>query len=108
MAPAVSIVMRSYNHADFIGLAIESVLAQSYRDWELIIVDDVSTDQSWSVIQGFRDERIRALRVPGDYGIGGSRAYNKALDLTSGHVIMNLDCDDEYRPDKVKKQLDSL
>ncbi len=60
--PKVSILMTSYNHEKFIGESIESVLEQTFTDFELIIVDDRSTDSSFKIIKSFKDERIIAIQ----------------------------------------------
>ena len=61
-APIVSVILTSFNHEQFIGEAVESVLSQSFTDYELIIWDDASTDNSWSIINSFQDGRIRTFR----------------------------------------------
>lgn len=95
--------MASYNHENFVGVAIESVLSQSFQDWELIIVDDHSTDGSWEVISHYRDDRITAVRL--DENVGGSQAYNEALSRATGPVIFTLDSDDHFHPMKLETQL---
>ncbi len=95
--------MASYNHEDFVGEAIESVLSQTYADWELIIVDDQSPDDSWNVISKYSDPRIHAVQMPSNSG--GSQAYNEALRMSAGQLLMTVDSDDAYRPDKIRKQL---
>ena len=62
IAPKVSVILTSYNHAKYIRESIESVLKQTYRDFELIIWDDASTDDSWNIISEYTDERIRTFR----------------------------------------------
>ena len=91
----VSVIMPAYNYAQFIGAAIESVLGQSWQDWELIIVDDGSTDATPAVIAGFHDPRIRALRRQNG---GEAAARNSGLDLARGEYISFLDADDLYLP----------
>ena len=96
--------MASCNHENFVGVAvIESVLSQSFQDWELIIVDDHSTDGSWEVISHYRDDRITAVRL--DENVGGSQAYNEALSRATGPVIFTLDSDDHFHPMKLETQL---
>jgi glycosyltransferase involved in cell wall biosynthesis len=102
MDPLYTIIMTSYNHARFIGPAIESVLAQTLPDWELLIVDDVSPDNSWEVITSFHDPRITAIRH--ETNRGGSAAYNTAYARARGEFIACLDCDDMFYPEKLQRQ----
>ena len=99
----VSIVMPSYNTACYIKESIQSVLAQTYADWELIIVDDCSTDNSEDVIKSIKDDRIRYFRNEQNSGAAASR--NKALREARGKWIAFLDSDDLWHPEKLEKQI---
>lgn len=88
----ISVIMPSYNKAAYIGKTIESVINQTYMDWELIIVDDFSTDESISVISAYKDERIKIIKNEKNRGIADTR--NKALSLAKGEYIAVLDADD--------------
>ena len=100
----VSIVMPSYNTGRFIEETIESVLAQSYPVWELIIVDDCSTDNTDDVVNQFlADERIRYIK--NDTNSGAAVSRNRALREAKGKWIAFLDSDDLWEPDKLKKQI---
>lgn len=99
----VSIVMPSYNTGLYIKDSIESVLAQTHSDWELIIVDDCSTDNSVEVIESYGDPRIRLLRNEKNSGAAVSRNY--ALREARGRWIAFLDSDDTWAPEKLEKQL---
>ncbi len=88
--PLVSILICSYNYERFVGETIASALAQSWPHTEVIVVDDGSTDGSWSVIQSFGD-RIKAHRQPNG---GQGAAYNQCLALSRGDWVIFLDCDD--------------
>ncbi|MHA1539441.1 MAG: glycosyltransferase family 2 protein [Alphaproteobacteria bacterium] len=101
----VSIIMPNYNGARFIGEAIDSVLAQSFEDWELLICDDASTDKSVSIIQEYtkKDSRIHLLHNKNTKGQAGGR--NTAIDAAQGRFIAFLDSDDIWYVDKLKKQL---
>ncbi|OXI87835.1 glycosyltransferase, group 2 family protein [Burkholderia sp. AU33423] len=101
--PRVSVLTTSYNYGRFIGETIRSVLSQTYASWELIIVDDCSTDDSWEVIQQFDDPRIRAVRQ--ERNQGACAAYNTALRLASGEFIASLDSDDVFAPEKLAAQV---
>lgn len=100
----VSIVMPNYNGSRYISEAINSVLKQTYTNWELIIVDDCSTDESLSVIKPFlADTRIRLVAQNVNQKIAKTR--NKAIELAEGEYIAFLDSDDTWMPDKLEKQL---
>lgn len=104
--PTYSIIMTSYNYAQYIGAAIDSVLAQTFEDWELLIVDDRSTDDSWRVIQSFTDPRIKSHRQA--VNTGACAAYNHALSMARGIYIASLDSDDLYMPTKLAQQAEFL
>lgn len=103
MSGLVSIIMPSYNTAKYISDSIESVIAQTYTDWELIIVDDCSTDDSLDVIRSFNDKRIVILQNEKNSGAAISRNY--ALREAKGKWIAFLDSDDTWAPDKLEKQI---
>lgn len=105
--PLVSIVMPVYNSADFVGSAIESVLAQTYSHWELIIINDASTDVSAEVIEKYKgDSRITLVNHTENKGVCFSR--NEAIDSARGTFIACLDSDDEWHADKLAMQVDAL
>ena len=104
MAGLVSIIMPSYNTANFIAESIQSVLAQSYKDWELIIVDDCSSDNTDQIVKPYLlDERIKYLKNVKNSGAAVSR--NKALREAMGKWIAFLDSDDLWMPEKLQKQI---
>lgn len=104
MNDLVSIVMPSYNTGRFISETIESVLAQSYSNWELIIVDDCSKDDTDDVIREYlADERIRYIKNETNSGAAVSR--NRALREAKGKWIAFLDSDDLWEPGKLQKQI---
>lgn len=104
MGGLVSIIMPSYNTAKFISGSIESVLAQTYSDWELIIVDDCSTDNTDEVVKPFlSDSRIKYIKNEKNSGAAVSR--NRALREANGKWIAFLDSDDLWIPDKLQKQI---
>jgi glycosyltransferase involved in cell wall biosynthesis len=101
----VSIITPTYNHEKFIGQCIESVLAQTYPNWEQIIIDDGSTDKTREIITGFKDDRIKYLKQD-NIGIWRLReTYNKALQISQGELIAVLEGDDFWPPDKLEKQI---
>ncbi len=93
--PAISIIMPCYNRADTITMSINSVLTQSLSNWELIIIDDGSTDSSCSVIGHFSDQRI-TLHSQENAGVCAAR--NTGLRLAKGEMIAFLDADDTWEP----------
>jgi glycosyltransferase involved in cell wall biosynthesis len=106
MNPTFSIIMTSYNYEAYIGAAIESVLSQTFADWELIIIDDCSSDGSWGIIQSFNDARIKSYRH--EINLGACAAYNRALSMAHGDFIASLDSDDMYLPHKLERQASFL
>jgi len=108
MESSVSIITPSYNGGKFIGKTIESVVAQSFSNWELIIVDDCSTDNSVELIQSYisRDKRIHLIRH--EVNSGAAVARNTALRATKGRYIAFLDVDDIWLPHKLTVQIDFM
>ena len=103
----VSIVIPCYNQEDYISKALESVLAQSYTNWECIVVNDGSEDQSEATIQSFskKDPRIQLINQK---NAGVAAARNKGFIKAKGEYIQFLDGDDWLHPDKLKRQVDYL
>lgn len=99
----VSIIMPSWNTGKFIGESIQSVLNQTYKNWELIIVDDCSTDNTDEIVASFNDERIRYFR--NDKNSGAALTRNRALCEARGEWIAFLDSDDLWMPKKLEKQI---
>lgn len=107
MAGLVSIVMPSYNTGKFIAESVTSVLNQTYRDWELLIVDDCSTDQTDEVLKPFlADKRIRMWR--NERNSGAAVCRNRALREAKGKWIAFLDSDDVWLPDKLTEQINFM
>lgn len=104
--PAVSILVPSYNHARFISQCIESVQAQTFEDWEMIVVDDVSTDATVEIARSFSDPRIK-VHVNGT-NLGTYGNLNRCLDLATADLAAVLNSDDYWRPTKLEKQVDLL
>ena len=104
MNELVSIITPSYNTAKFIGKTIESVQAQTYQNWEMIIVDDCSTDNTDDVVTGYmNDKRIKYIKNVKNSGAAVSR--NKALREAKGKWIAFLDSDDLWSREKLEKQI---
>ena len=101
--PLVSIILPTFNHERFIGKAIESVLSQTYGNFELIIVDNYSEDNTESVVASYKDNRIKYLRFRNNGIIAASR--NHGIKYSHGNYIAFIDSDDVWRKQKLKKQL---
>ena len=103
--PVVSIISPTYNHERFIGNCIESVLEQSYANWELIVVDDGSTDQTAEVVASYSDSRIRYFHQE-NRGIWRlAQTYNFALGQASGDLIAVLEGDDCWPKNRLETQI---
>lgn len=105
MSDLVSILTPTFNTEKFIRATIESVQNQSYSNWEMILVDDASTDQTVSIIEEFaqNDSRIKLFKLEKNSGNGFAR--NIALEKASGKYIAYLDADDLWFPEKLDKQI---
>lgn len=103
MSDLVSIIMPSYNTAQYITETIQSVIDQTYHNWELIIVDDCSTDNTDIVIGKIKDPRIRYIKNEKNSGAAVSR--NRALREANGRWVAFLDSDDLWKPEKLEKQI---
>lgn len=103
--PLVSIITPAYNQAQFIGHCIESVRAQTYNDWEQIIVDDGSSDGTPDIVEGFGDPRIRCIRLPHRGLAALAQSYNAGLSACNGELIAVLEGDDAWPSRKLDIQL---
>lgn len=105
--PLVSVIMTTYNQAHLIGKAIESVLSQTFEDFEFIIVNDGSTDNTEKVIKGFNDPRIIYLNNGKNLGV--PKSFNSAIKISQGKYIARIDSDDFWsNKNKLKKQVEFL
>jgi glycosyltransferase involved in cell wall biosynthesis len=100
--PQVSVIIPSYNHERYVGEAIESVLAQSMGDFEIILVDDGSSDGSVDVVRQFKDSRIRIFVQSNS---GAHNAMNRGATLASAQWIAFLNSDDKFHPNKLERHL---
>ena len=101
--PLVTVIIPTYNRANQISRAIHSVQAQSYKHWELLIVDDASNDDTAKIISNIADSRIQYIRHETNQGAAAAR--NTALAQAKGEYIAFLDSDDEWIPAKLEKQV---
>jgi glycosyltransferase involved in cell wall biosynthesis len=95
-----------FNGAAYLAEAIESVLTQTFSDWELIVIDDGSSDDSLSIAQSYTDPRIRILKNPQNLGLPLTR--NRGLDEARGRYVAFLDCDDIALPQRLQEQINFL
>lgn len=104
--PVVSVVTPTFNRADFLPFAVESVLAQTFRDFELLVIDDGSTDSTRHLMESYtKDLRVRYFYQPNQ---GQSVARNRGLEEARGEFICFLDSDNAWFPDKLQKSLDAF
>ena len=98
----VSVIMNVHNGEEFISEAIQSVINQTYQNWELLIWDNLSTDNTFKVISSFKDKRI--IYFKSEIFDELYRARNKAIDFSNGDLITFLDADDIWLPNKLEVQ----
>lgn len=99
----VTVLMPVYNAEKFLGEAIESILSQTFTDFDFLIIDDASTDRSASIIEGYSDPRIRVVRNEVNLGISGT--LNKGIELSHTELIARMDADDISHPTRLQKQI---
>lgn len=104
--PEVSVIMAAYNSQDTIAEAVGSVLAQSFRDFELIVIDDGSTDDTMGIVGSYKDGRIRCLSNPRNCGLPAS--LNRGISCARGKYMARMDADDIMLPDRLKAQAEFL
>lgn len=101
--PKVSVLMPVYNAEKFLKEAIDSIIEQSYSDWELIIINDGSIDKSEQIILSYNDDRIKY--IVNESNLGLIATLNKGIDLCQGKYIARMDADDISTPDRLEKQV---
>jgi len=106
MTPLITIALPVYNGANTLGHAVSSIIDQSFRNWELIILDDGSTDHSLKVMNSFNDPRIKL--VEGEKNIGLSARLNMAVDMANGIYFARMDQDDVSFSQRLEKQFEYL
>jgi glycosyltransferase involved in cell wall biosynthesis len=105
-SPLVSVVIPTYNHAHFLVAALQSVIDQTYSNWEAIVVDNHSTDNTDTVVQNFNNPRISLLKIHNDGVIAASR--NMGIQNAKGEWIAFLDSDDLWYPEKLQIVMDQV
>ena len=105
VTPLVSIITPTYNAVDYVSETIQSVLDQTYQNWELLITDDCSTDQTWDLLQEYslRDVRVKLFKLEENQGPGLAR--NNSIEKAGGAFIAFLDSDDLWVPHKLQEQI---
>ena len=108
MNPIVSVIIPAYQASNTLPRAVQSVLAQDFSDFEIIIIDDVSNDDTWKIIKELEkiDTRIMGIRLEKKLGPAGAR--NTGVSVAKGSFLAFLDADDEWMPDKLGKQVEFL
>ena len=96
MIPAVSVIISTFNRSNLVRRAVESVLAQTWRDFELVVVDDHSPVPAAEALRGIDDERLRLIRH--EKNSGGPAARNTGITQSRGEFVALLDDDDEFLP----------
>lgn len=108
MKPVVSIITAMHNQGEFAANCLESAIAQTYKNWELIIIDDYSTDDTAQIAKHYtqKDKRIKYFRNTKNWGVKNlHKTYNKAINLSAGEYIAFLEGDDWWPKDKLAKQI---
>ena len=108
MSPLVSIIMSVFNSERYLSDAIQSILNQTYTNYDFIIADDGSTDRSLSIILDYANKDSRIIVIENDQNVGLSTSLNKCLCIASGKYIARMDADDISLPDRIKKQVNFL
>jgi len=104
--PVLSVLLPNHNGAAYLKEALNSVLDQSFKDFELLVIDDASTDNSLQILESYKDPRLVILRLPENLGITG--VLNYALEQARGEFIARMDADDVCLPKRFEEQLDFL
>lgn len=102
-APLVSFIVLSYNYRHYIGRTIESILAQTMQDFEIIVIDDRSSDGSAQFVRSLGDPRI--VVIENEVNLGGAASFNRAFAASRGRLISNVDSDDWIAPSRTERQL---
>ena len=106
--PKISVIMSSYNRKDYIKEAIESILNQTYKDFEFIIIDDCSKKETQDVIEQYAKNDERIIFLKNEHNMGPSNTRNRGFEIAKGEYIAIVDDDDICLPDKFEKQIEYL
>ena len=103
MSPKVTVLMPVYNGEKYLREAVDSILGQTFRDFEFIIVDDASTDRGYEIARSYTDPRIVLVR--NERNLGLTVSLNRGLELTRGEYVARMDCDDVSLPERLERQV---
>lgn len=106
--PKVSVLLPVYNAERFLALSIESILSQTFRDFELIVIDDCSSDGSWEIIKEYAGQEGRIIAVKNDVNLNLTATLNNGIAMAKGEYIARMDHDDISFPDRLEKQVNFL
>ncbi|MBW6442117.1 glycosyltransferase [Patescibacteria group bacterium] len=106
--PLVSVIMPAYNSEKYISEAIESILNQSFKDFEFIIIDDGSTDKTWEIIQEYAEKDERVVAVKNEKNLNNYACRNKGIKISKGKYIVWQDSDDISMSNRLEKQVDFM
>ncbi len=106
--PKVSVLLPVYNAERFLALSIESILSQTFSDFELIVIDDCSRDASWHIIEAFARKDGRVVAVKNDSNLNLTATLNKGIAMSKGEYVARMDHDDISTPDRLEKQVQLL
>lgn len=104
----ISVIMSVYNESEYIAEAIESILKQTYKKFEFIIVDDCSTDETPEIIKHYAESDNRIIFVQNETNLGLTQNLNKALNISNGAYIARMDGDDISLPERFERQIEFL
>lgn len=107
-APVVSVIMPAYNAERFLEEAVRSVMNQTFRDWELIILDDCAKDSTYALAEKLAAEDSRIILLRNEQNMGVARTRNRGFDLCRGKYVALIDSDDVWHPQKLEKQLERM
>jgi glycosyltransferase involved in cell wall biosynthesis len=106
--PKVSVLIPAYNAEKYLGEAVDSILNQTFTDFECIIIDDCSTDNTWKIIQKYAKKDSRIVGVQNEKNLGIAGNLNKAISLSKGKYLARMDADDWACPERFEKQVSFL
>lgn len=106
--PLVSVIMPAYNAGRFVEEAVRSVMNQTLQNWELLVLDDCSSDDTVAIVQRLMEEDSRITLLRNEQNMGVARTRNRGMDLCRGNYIALIDSDDAWHPEKLEKQIARL
>lgn len=107
-SPKISVLMPVYNAENYVSTAIDSILGQTFEDFEFIIVDDHSKDKSWEIIKSYAKKDSRIVPLRNDMNLRATKSLNRGLGVVEGKYMARMDADDWSYPDRLQKQYDFM